>query len=616
MDKPCIEVTTNAGTRRMMLTGKPVTIGRDPANSLAYRDSRLSQFHCVIERWNRTLRLRDLGSTNGTTVNGKRVKSATLQLGDVIGAGPISIKLLMLSVGRRGAKSPRRRSQANATGEDSTLPLQPEPTGADTSADLALNPASPTIDLQASQSVGPKSGASQDGPVTLGGSSGLDSKEVLEAAIRHDATLRQMIQALSTHSPNLATIALINARGQTVHAVNDQNVSDAVRDGNESVLFLRSLLLLCLHIRATDLHIEPKTDTYQIRVRVDGMMVSVLNMHQAIAQRLARVVKVLSDIDITLNQAVQEGHFCANVPQRRIDYRVSFTPAMYGQKLVVRVLDLACAPTRLKHLELPYWMSRDISRVIHQDSGMVLICGPTGSGKTTTLYSLIREIDVSLRNVITIEDPVEYQIEGVTQMPISESQGRSFSNLLRSVLRQDPDVILVGEIRDPETAKIAMQASITGHLVFSTVHAQDAMGTIFRLLDLNVEPYLTASGLNLVLAQRLVRQLCPHCKQAARLTPGQMMHLGKHGIRDVNVAYTPLGCPKCLDTGHIGRKAIFELLTTTDELRDVIQTSSKIQDMRRAIRSTLFSSLRESGYRLVAEGLATMEEIDRVVGGE
>ncbi|MAE66919.1 MAG: hypothetical protein CMJ18_21890 [Phycisphaeraceae bacterium] len=346
------------------------------------------------------------------------------------------------------------------------------------------------------------------------------------------------------------------------------------------------------------------------------MMVSILQMHASIARRLLRVVKVLADIDIALSKSVQDGHFSAWIGSRRVDYRVSYTPAMFGQKLVLRVLDLANAPTHLKDLKLPTWMERDVGQVVRQDSGMVLMCGPTGSGKTTTLYALIREIDVTLRNVITIEDPVEYQIEGVTQIPINESQGNSFSTMLRSVLRQDPDVILVGEIRDPETARIAMQAAITGHLVFSTVHAQDVIGTIFRLLNLGVESYLLASGLHLVLAQRLVRELCPHCKSPQKLSPADMMRLDRYGVTGVTKVYAPRGCSRCLDTGHIGRRAVFELLSANDDLRDAILADTQIQDMRKAIRSTMFASLRESGYRLVAEGVTTVEEIDRVVGAD
>jgi general secretion pathway protein E len=246
---------------------------------------------------------------------------------------------------------------------------------------------------------------------------------------------------------------------------------------------------------------------------------------------------------------------------------------------------------------------------------MVLSCGPTGSGKTTTLYSVLRAIDVNQRNVITIEDPVEYEIAGVTQMPIDQHQGNTFHGLLRSVLRQDPDVILLGEIRDKETATTAMQAAMTGHLVLSTVHAKDTVSTIFRLLNLGVEPYLVASGLNVVIAQRLVRLLCPHCKVDKHPTPQQTMQMQKF-VEGVGKVYVPNGCERCMQTGYIGRRAVFEMLTISDDIRDSILQNPTISAIRAAMQKIMFTSLRENGYRLVAEGLTSVDEADRVTGTE
>jgi type II secretory ATPase GspE/PulE/Tfp pilus assembly ATPase PilB-like protein len=258
-------------------------------------------------------------------------------------------------------------------------------------------------------------------------------------------------------------------------------------------------------------------------------------------------------------------------------------------------------------------MLDEIVAGIQQDSGMVLVSGPTGSGKTTSLYALIRSIEVSRRNVVTIEDPVEIQLEGVTQIPVSEEKEKSFSQILRSVLRQDPDVILVGEIRDAETARIAMQAAITGHLVFSTVHTKDTVGTIFRLLDLGVEPYLIAQGLHIVLAQRLVRQLCPYCKKPVKPTDEQRTAMGEAGAK-VEKIFGPGGCPRCLGTGFSGRRAFFEMLRTNDELRDVILKSPSMQDIARALATRKFMSLQQSGYQLVADGVVAFGEIERTVG--
>jgi type II secretory ATPase GspE/PulE/Tfp pilus assembly ATPase PilB-like protein len=226
---------------------------------------------------------------------------------------------------------------------------------------------------------------------------------------------------------------------------------------------------------------------------------------------------------------------------------------------------------------------------------------------------MIREIDVGQRNVITIEDPVEYRVEGVTQIPVNDAKGNTFSNMLRSVLRQDPDVLLVGEIRDAETARIAMQAAMTGHLVFSTVHAQSAVGTIYRLLDLGVDPFLVASAIHMVVAQRLVRKLCPHCKISRRPTPSETMRMS-HAVQDIGQIQQHVGCPKCLNTGFHGRKAIFELLVASQDLRDVILSTKSLKGMRKALENTVFNSLLDSGYRLVAEGSTTIEEVERTIG--
>jgi type II secretory ATPase GspE/PulE/Tfp pilus assembly ATPase PilB-like protein len=241
------------------------------------------------------------------------------------------------------------------------------------------------------------------------------------------------------------------------------------------------------------------------------------------------------------------------------------------------------------------------------------VCGPTGSGKTTTLYNALRSIDRHARNVVTIEDPVEYQLDNVTQIPIDEGKGNSFNQLLRSVLRQDPDVILVGEIRDEETARTAMQAAMTGHLVFSTVHAKDTIAAIFRLLDLKVEPYLVSSSLDLVLAQRLLRVLCEHCKRPIPVAPGQATRIGRF-LGGKTQVYTGTGCARCLRTGYRGRRAIFELLDFNDELRDIILRDPSIQAMKKVIEQGLFTTLAQSGWKLAAEGVTSLEEVDQVCG--
>jgi general secretion pathway protein E len=311
--------------------------------------------------------------------------------------------------------------------------------------------------------------------------------------------------------------------------------------------------------------------------------------------------------------AVQDGNFSAIFPDRRVEYRISFTPTMHGQKLVIRCLDPRGNPTSLLDLGLAGYMFDRIRKVCEQDSGLILTCGPTGSGKTTTLYNCIREMDRQTRNVITIEDPVEYQLSGVTQIPVDEIKGNSFGQLLRSVLRQDPDVILVGEIRDEETARTAMQAALTGHLVFSSVHSKDSITAVFRILDLKIEPYLVANSLNLILAQRLVRTLCEGCKRQVAVSPGQATRLGKW-LQGKHEIYTSTGCVKCLRTGYRGRRALFEMLDFNDELRDIVLNKPTIQAMKRIIEQGLFTTLQQSGWRMVADGVTTLDEVDRVAG--
>jgi general secretion pathway protein E len=386
-------------------------------------------------------------------------------------------------------------------------------------------------------------------------------------------------------------------------------------EAGEGIRTFRLLLLAAFRSRATDIHMEPRVDKAVIRLRVDGYMLSAVELSMSILKRILGVVKILCQIDTSQKNAVQDGHFSVAVKGRRVDYRVSLTPSMHGQKMVVRVLDSANAPSRLHELGLVPWMYEKLRTIATKDAGLLLACGPTGSGKTTSLYSCLREIDVNTRNAITIEDPVEYYLEGCTQIPIDHKQGNTFATILRSVLRQDPDVIFVGEIRDIETATVAMQASMTGHLVYTTVHAKDSIGAVFRLLDLGVEPYLVANALNLIIAQRLVRMLCETCKKAVKTTPAQNMKMGA-SLAGVPTIYTPVGCKRCLRTGFIGRRALFELLEFTNPMRDVVLKTPTIQAIRAIADQGLFTTLQQYGYQLVAQGVTSMDEVDRVSGSE
>jgi general secretion pathway protein E len=407
-------------------------------------------------------------------------------------------------------------------------------------------------------------------------------------------------------SPN--HLSLVNARGATVHKAQRQGDATAA-----ALEVLRKVLYGCMRTHASDIHLEPTRKQVRLRLRVDGAMVQVAEMSPEEGKRLASLIKVLADIDLAGRDAIQEGHFSCHAPHRAADYRVSFTPSMFGQKLVVRVLDPHAAPQTLSDLELPPYALKKIRATLRQDTGMLVVCGPTGSGKTTTLYAGVRDIDVDTRNVLTIEDPVEYELEGLTQVPVDSEAGRDFATLLRSCLRQDPDVIVLGEVRDKDTAVTAMQAANSGHNVLTTVHAKDTIGVVFRLLDLGVEPYLVGSTLNLILAQRLIRTLCPHCKVDRHAKPSEIIKLGK-SVEGAPRLCEPAGCTQCFGTGYIGRRAIFELLEVTDDVRDVILKDPNIASIKKAVEMTVFTPLKQAAFDLVLHGETSMSEVERVVG--
>ena len=605
--------TRDGRSTQLPLGDKPVTIGRHSDNVVTVVDDLASRFHCVIEKGPQGFRVRDLKARNGTKVNDQRIETAVLKPGDVLRVGdtefrfvdsgaPASGSLLELAQAmEESAPSIQRPQSAKA-------PLRPVPPPSPRSA-------SPRKPAPSERKPQPAARPAEDEPVESIVLETSDAEEPRESGPSTEESIRSLRNLASANDANMSEseIALVNARGQTVHAAGASDDPNSQRESQEGTRIMRLLLLSCFRARATDLHVEPKISDYVVRIRVDGTMVEAMHLDKKTAGRLVGVVKILSDIDIAQRSIIQEGHFSVLLPGRRVDYRVSLTPSMHGQKLVIRVLDLANAPRLLTELQMPEWMVNQIRRVSKQDAGMVLVSGPTGSGKTTTLYTVLRDIDVQQRNVVTIEDPVEYQIGGVTQIPVDAQKGNDFATLLRSILRQDPDVILLGEIRDKETSMTAMQAAMTGHLVLSTVHAKDTIGSIFRLLDLGVEPYLVASALNLVVAQRLVRVLCPYCKLEKKPTPQQQMKMGK-SVEGMGKIYIPVGCPKCMNTGYNGRRGVYELLQVTDEIRDVILKNPTISAIRDKLAMSAFSTLQQNGFKLVAEGAASMEEIERVTG--
>lgn len=436
----------------------------------------------------------------------------------------------------------------------------------------------------------------------FGGSSGT-SEETTQPHLRKLVHIHGTLRNLGY---SLDRLALVGSGGE--------KISVAEHDGTGDGPHLLGLItLIGFQSRTTDMHFEPADDGVDLRMRIDGTLVHLVKIPKEYIRKLYGIIKVLCETKMGASQEVLEGSYSTVVGKQRADYRVSFTPSVHGQKLAIRVLNADNAPQKLSQLGAPKKFVRIIDAVMTQNAGMVLMCGPTGSGKTTTLYSMLRSVDFKSRNVMTLEDPVEYQVDGITQINIDAEHGKGFGEMLPALLRQDPDVLLIGEIRDGISAKIAMQATMTGHLVLSTLHAPDTLATVHRLLDLNADPNMVSSALDLIMSQRLLRTLCEECKQRKRPDGEDKRRLGR-SVRDA--IYDPRGCKKCLGTGYSGRRAIFELLDVKKQLGEAIHNKLTIPQLRKTVAGTDFISLRQNGYSLVGQGVTTFDEVDRVIGVE
>jgi type IV pilus assembly protein PilB len=380
-----------------------------------------------------------------------------------------------------------------------------------------------------------------------------------------------------------------------------------------------TVVLNALERRASDIHIETRDSDVAVQSRIDGALYRAADPidiahHQTIVQR----IKVMSELDIAERRVPQDGRFRVMIRGRKIDFRVSIMPSIYGENVVIRILDKEQINESFRELNLDVvgFAPQDLKRFrkyISEPYGMVLVTGPTGSGKTTTLYAALNEIKNEEDKIITIEDPVEYQLQGITQIPVNEKKGLTFARGLRSILRHDPDKIMVGEIRDSETAQIAIQSALTGHLVFTTVHANNVIDVIGRFLNMGVEPYNFVSSLNCVLAQRLVRILCSHCKRQYQPTDEDLTESGLNPDKyRSEVFYRSVGCEVCNLTGYRGRTAIHELLNVTDHIREIIIERRPGSEVRRSARAEGLTSLRESAIAKVFLGVTTLHEINRV----
>jgi general secretion pathway protein E/type IV pilus assembly protein PilB len=401
---------------------------------------------------------------------------------------------------------------------------------------------------------------------------------------------------------------------KTIQVV-DENAENTNLDSSEGdeasiIRFVNQVLKDAIELRASDIHLEPFEDEFKIRYRIDGELqdTAVPPQLKQFQPAIVSRIKILSHLNIAEKRLPQDGRIRVRIDEAQVDIRVSIIPMLHGEAVVMRLLRQNATLRGLAELGLNRRELEHFQHVLNLPHGIILVTGPTGSGKTSTLYTALNEINDSVRKIITVEDPVEYQLKGVNQIQVNEKSGLTFARGLRSILRHDPDVILIGEIRDAETAQIAVQAALTGHLVFSTLHTNDAPGALTRLVDMGVEPYLVASSLEAVLAQRLVRVLCPHCKQVDTSTSAQTFK-ARLGIPAATPIYKSVGCRECRNTGFFGRQAIFEWMDTDEDIRQLILKSASTDQIRHLACQAGMRTLAEDGWRLVAAGVTTVAEV-------
>ncbi len=390
------------------------------------------------------------------------------------------------------------------------------------------------------------------------------------------------------------------------------DLADEYMDSHPIRKLLNMVMLLAIKDQASDIHFEPFEDEFKIRVRADGVLYEMVPPPRHLAAAIVSRVKVMANLDIAERRLPQDGRIELNVGGSPVDLRVSILPTMFGESVVMRVLDRTVVQLDLNKIGMDPSILNNFRKTIHRPHGIVLVTGPTGSGKTTTLYSALNELNDIETKVITTEDPIEYDIDGIVQVPINSEIGVTFASALRAILRHDPDIILVGEIRDYETAEIAVQSSLTGHLVFSTLHTNDAPSAITRLRDMGVPTFLITATVEAILAQRLVRKICVQCRTQFDPSDELLLELQLpiEKARQYKFYYGK-GCQRCNNSGYKGRCGIYELLDMSDDIRDMISSDASVDDMRNLARSQGMTTLRESGLKLIFDGVSTIDEVVR-----
>lgn len=454
---------------------------------------------------------------------------------------------------------------------------------------------------------------------TLRNMLGYKVSAVIAPAEEIDAELKEHYQAKSTLKEIYAdtaansTVAALAGRGASI---DQATLIDAASD-NQVVQLLNYVLMQAIRDKASDIHLEPFEDEFKMRYRIDGVLYDMESPDKTLAMAIVSRVKVMAKLDIAERRLPQDGRIELNLGGAPVDLRVAVLPTMFGESVVMRVLDRGNVQLSLDRVGLREDDLEKVNGLINKPNGIVIVTGPTGSGKTTTLYAALNSLNDITTKILTAEDPVEYDIEGLIQCQVNHEQELTFAKLLRSFLRQDPDIILVGEIRDLETAQIAIQASLTGHLVFSTLHTNDAPSSILRLMDLGVESFLLTATLEAIVAQRLVRRVCAGCKENFMPSEEQLMELS---LRPQDVANRTFargsGCDKCNKTGYKGRLALYEIMSMDDTLRELVMTQASTAVLKMEARKRGMRTLRESGMLSIYDGQTTIEEVVRETLGE
>ena len=412
----------------------------------------------------------------------------------------------------------------------------------------------------------------------------------------------------------LSKMELNESVSSLIAQIRQEISSTSTDDGGESSGILRlieTILKTAISSRASDIHIESSEKNCIVRCRIDGMLAEIFVFDKDIYPPLLSRLKMLSNLDIAEHRKPQDGRFSVQVLGRDYDFRISTLPVIHGESVVMRILDKTKAIIKLSELGMLEDNLAKFSRLTRTPYGMILVTGPTGSGKTTTLYAALNDIKSVEKKMITVEDPVEYQMDMIQQVHVNEKAGLTFASSLRSILRQDPDIVMIGEIRDQETLRIAIQAALTGHLVFSTLHTNDAISAVARVVEMGIEPYLVSGALIGVEAQRLVRKLCPHCKQKITLPPTQLDGI-IHLIPDDFAFYAPVGCEKCSQTGYLGREMISEILPISDKISSLIAKNATKEELTSTALAEGFKDFFTDGIRRAAMGITSIPEVYRV----